>query len=351
MHPSDVCDPDGYLQAGSGESIQKALNALQADYEVAGCGGYEMAVAIVGHAERGGSDRGMELFAKNIMDRWGVGKRACSNGIVLAIAVRDRKMHLATGKGARDQLSDKQAAKAIERMKDLLRASNYGGAVEQCVSDVAKVLSGEDLASSDWVGCVVFVVVVAGVLASIVHREWSMTRYRKCQRVLKRIEQERAKARAEKYQVESCPICLELFADNPALKTVLIRCGHTFHEKCLQDWERVSRSQSCPVCRQPMIDQAEDSPRSQSLPLHPTSHDEEYRFRLSRAHHMYPRYVTNDMVGRWSAPDFSGSIVADTAFIRSSPNYQVPSAGGSSSGGSSFGGGCSSGGGGAGGSW
>eukprot|EP00927_Polykrikos_kofoidii_P062215 TRINITY_DN5702_c0_g1_i4.p1 TRINITY_DN5702_c0_g1~~TRINITY_DN5702_c0_g1_i4.p1 ORF type:complete len:291 (-),score=48.80 TRINITY_DN5702_c0_g1_i4:114-926(-) len=56
---------------------------------------------------------------------------------------------------------------------------------------------------------------------------------------------------------ESCPICIEDFADaeQSNLKIVLTSCLHVFHEHCLQTW--LQRRQDCPTCRWDISDSGE----------------------------------------------------------------------------------------------
>lgn len=44
-----------------------------------------------------------------------------------------------------------------------------------------------------------------------------------------------------------CCICLEEFAGSNERKILTPKCGHLFHENCLNDW--LSREVSCPQCR------------------------------------------------------------------------------------------------------
>ena len=46
------------------------------------------------------------------------------------------------------------------------------------------------------------------------------------------------------YEPKECTICLKLMKDRFVKK---IPCGHTFHIKCLKEWE--NRKMSCPTCR------------------------------------------------------------------------------------------------------
>jgi len=51
----------------------------------------------------------------------------------------------------------------------------------------------------------------------------------------------------------SCPICLDFFDEKVKIK--LLPCGHGFHLKCLGPW--IAHSDSCPICRQTILDKNE----------------------------------------------------------------------------------------------
>lgn len=343
-----MCDPDGYFKDASG--IEKAINVLEKDYEYPNCGGYEMGVVVVRSILGGGNAQSTAAFARAVMDAWGVGKPACNNGILLAMAIEDRQMFVATGRGAKEHVSDSELEQIIERMKPLMREWNYAGAAEQCASDIARVLSGESFVPSGWttllwiLGGVAFFAIMSKAQAR------DRRRYEDCKKKLVEIDRQRVMARAKQYEQTSCAICLETFGDTPQLATEILICGHRFHKECVSAWE--DRSGSCPICRQSTTE-AMGSPGSTSQvfsrrPCADSTYEDEYRFRLRRAHHFYPRYVTDDMVNRWSRSEYCGQIQADTAFVRSAPGYEAP---GSSSSSGGFSGGSSGGGGGAGGSW
>jgi len=347
-----VCDPLGLL--GDTSPLEKAIRALERDHEYPGCGGYEMGVVVV-DSIRSGNTQG---FAKSVMDSWGVGKAACSNGVLLAMAIEDRQLFIATGRGAKENIPDNELEAVVDRMKPVMKSGNYAGAAEQCVSDVSRILSGESFAPSSWPALLMFCGFGVFAVASTLRTNRRQRGYDKCKRKLMEIERDRSQARANQYQQTSCPICLESFQDTAQLQVEMLVCGHKFHKDCISSWE--DRSGTCPVCRQSTTDpvgaNSSAFPASQGVARHSrparASFDDEYRFRLGRARHYYPGYVSEPMLARWSSPDYCGSIVADTTFIRSSPSYTAPgSSDGGRGGGSSFGVGSSGGGGGAGGGW
>jgi uncharacterized membrane protein YgcG len=349
LSPSSVSDPDGLFESPG--RLNAALTALSSDHKYPGCGGYEMAIILV-RCIAGGTEAAVEAFAKGAMDAWGVGDPSCNNGIVLVIAVDDRQLYIATGRGASEYLPNKELQATIDRMKPLMRGQRYDDAAEQCVSDIARILSGESFASYT-LPQQCFAFIIPAFVCLFLALQWKRDRkYNRCKKALSQIELDRAQARADQYQVTCCAICLDRFADTRAMPTSLLRCGHSFHTACLNDWQDARGT--CPMCRQPINEPEKghggyaplQRVGSASRPWH---YEDEYRFRIRRARTLYPDYVSQNMAERWCAPGYVGPVAADIAFIRSSPSYTAPDAAGGSS--SSFSGGCSSGGGGAGGSW
>ena len=48
----------------------------------------------------------------------------------------------------------------------------------------------------------------------------------------------------------SCPICLDNYKDKEYKRT--LKCGHTFHKKCIDKW--IKKHNSCPICRKCCLD-------------------------------------------------------------------------------------------------
>lgn len=62
-----------------------------------------------------------ESLAKAIHDTWGVGHRACDNGVLLLLSVYDRQLYISAGRGAAGMLHDRMLDVIIEGVKPLLR--------------------------------------------------------------------------------------------------------------------------------------------------------------------------------------------------------------------------------------
>jgi hypothetical protein len=55
----------------------------------------------------------------------------------------------------------------------------------------------------------------------------------------------------DKYDQKTCTICFNEFADQRAIqesgKLIKTKCGHIFHEKCLNNW--LKKKNNCPLCK------------------------------------------------------------------------------------------------------
>lgn len=259
----------------------------------------------------------------------------------------------------------------------------------------------------------IFGLAVAGIIGvSSVRQIRSRQRYKRCKQVLKTIDRDRARANRQEYVATSCPICLEDFPDDTQAgararsttnlqvenqssrpdtvielaplqnsghesqqatgdgsdqQVVTLVCGHKFHRSCVLQWASSGsgsgRNATCPVCRRPIAEgdgdvqngltreSVESRRRTGGWDLY----DDEYNFRLRRAHYFYPDFVTWTMIDNWSRHrrDESQSLASSNAFAAVDPVVVARDArhAGSSGTSFSFGGGSSAGGGGGGGSW
>lgn len=56
-----------------------------------------------------------------------------------------------------------------------------------------------------------------------------------------------------KEEIDVCSICMEklyINCETKNEKSVLLTCGHSFHEECLKSWYRSSIQKDCPMCRE-----------------------------------------------------------------------------------------------------
>lgn len=407
---SSVCDPDGFLGERERNELDGLINMIAegtGGYEVAQCGdhvtGYQIAVLIIermtgGYEFRHSTSERAALFAREIHTSWGVGDAACENGVVVFVAVDDRRVFISTGAGTKQVLTDKRTQQLTDAMRGPLRAGNYGVALSRAVDHIGIIVSGRAVPEAPnmdfggWLPGLFFFLVCCpcmccGQAAS--HRR--NRRYSTCRAALRRIDNDTSAARAGAYTATSCPICLEQFAtptddekkksdagdvvdveaallpssrdastrtsnDTPADRNarVALPCGHSFHSVCISDWVDggsggEQNRQQCPVCRASVdggagptagLAMAQDSELGMF--------EEERRFRIRRAHDIYPDFITMSMMNNYMG-NRHVTMETHTSFARLDPalaaQAQSVGSGGSSF---SFGGGSSFGGGGAG---
>ena len=154
-------------------ALREANNDDSAPDTCAGKGGkHQYAVALIGHGEDGGSQRGFPggmarywhglddsraeearvvfgsvgrgdageeeknklalAFASRVHDEWGVGESACHNGILFFLSLADRRAFISTGSG-KAPLSDLDIVRAVDAMTRVMKregGSAAGAALE-----------------------------------------------------------------------------------------------------------------------------------------------------------------------------------------------------------------------------
>jgi uncharacterized protein len=83
-------------------------------------------------------------FAIKLFNKWGIGSNAeKDNGVLILLAVDDRKLFIVTGRGVEDVLPDIRCRHIItEDMTPLLRKGDYDGAVSAGVEKIQAYLTG-----------------------------------------------------------------------------------------------------------------------------------------------------------------------------------------------------------------
>ena len=108
-----VSDPDGIMSRKSRQKADSLLRKLDKE-----CG-VESAFIIVNNVEGGDPFR----VAQDVGNKYGIGKKATNRGLVVVIAVKDRKYFIAPGEGLEKDLTDAECDKIakvciVENMRD-----------------------------------------------------------------------------------------------------------------------------------------------------------------------------------------------------------------------------------------
>ncbi len=83
----------------------------------------------------------VDLFANDLFTQWGVGAKGTDRGVMILLAVADRRYRIEVGYGLEPVLTDGLVGRFGREVVPALRAGNYSGAVVQLARDVAKVIA------------------------------------------------------------------------------------------------------------------------------------------------------------------------------------------------------------------
>lgn len=108
------------------DDVEHAVSATLDDYQRRS--GNQVAVAVVATTGR----KSVEDYSIDLARDWGVGTKDDDNGVLLLIAIDDRRLRIEVGSGVEDELTDLEAGRIVrERLLPLLRDGDIGGAVAQ----------------------------------------------------------------------------------------------------------------------------------------------------------------------------------------------------------------------------
>lgn len=86
----------------------------------------------------------LEPFANRLFRSWGLGQAGEDNGVLLLVAMADRKMRIEVGYGLEGTLTDLHARLIIENtMVPAFRAGDFAGGISNAVDDIIMVLEGD----------------------------------------------------------------------------------------------------------------------------------------------------------------------------------------------------------------
>jgi len=118
--------PTGYVNDFSNTldaSSKQTLEAYAANLERAT--GVQMAIVLVPTLD----GEPIEDVANRLYREWGVGKKGKDEGILIMLAVKDRKSRAEIGYGVEPIINDGAAGSILRQIRPILQQGNYGGAL------------------------------------------------------------------------------------------------------------------------------------------------------------------------------------------------------------------------------
>lgn len=136
-----VNDFAGLLKPPQRDALEQRVRQLQQKT------GAELAVVTVKSLEGGQIDD----FTHKLFHNWGVGQKGKNNGVMLLVALDDRKMRIEVGYGLEPILPDALAGRIIdEDLRPLFRESRYADGISRAVERIAAIVErGEPPSRAD----------------------------------------------------------------------------------------------------------------------------------------------------------------------------------------------------------
>ena len=118
-----------------------ALEAKLADFEKRR--GSQVAVLVVPTI----GDETIEEFAGRVADSWALGRKGVDDGVLFAIAMKERRMRIHTGRGVQGSLTDALSKRIIsDVVGPRFRNGDFAGGIDAGTDAIMKAVENEDLA-------------------------------------------------------------------------------------------------------------------------------------------------------------------------------------------------------------
>lgn len=114
----------------------------------------------------------LEDTTLEIARKWKIGDKDTNNGVLLFLAINDKKSRLEVSDNLATQLTDVQSKTILDNMKPKLRSKDYDGAVLDAVKNITDANNGKkikpDTGSSDTLQLVIIIVFILIVIVVII---------------------------------------------------------------------------------------------------------------------------------------------------------------------------------------
>lgn len=114
----------------------------------------------------------LEDTTLEIARKWKIGDKDTNNGVLLFLAINDKKSRLEVSDNLTTRLTDVQSKTILNNMKPKLRSKDYDGAVLDAVKNITDANNGKkiksDTSSSDTLQLVIIIVFILFVIVVII---------------------------------------------------------------------------------------------------------------------------------------------------------------------------------------
>lgn len=121
------------------------------------------------------NDKDLEDTALEIARKWKIGDKGTDNGVLLFLAINDKKSRLEVSDNLATRLTDIQSKAILDNMKPKLRSKDYDGAVLDAVKSITDANNGKTIkqtensaSSNDMVGMILLIGFIFFVIVVII---------------------------------------------------------------------------------------------------------------------------------------------------------------------------------------
>jgi len=137
-----VNDFAGVLNQGARQQLEGRLQAYARETTT------EIAIAILPSL----AGRTIEETSVRLFEQWRIGKRDKNNGILIVVAVSDRRVRIEVGYGLEGKIPDAQAGRIIrDIITPRFRQGDYAGGLTAAVDELARLIGAPPVASTQTV--------------------------------------------------------------------------------------------------------------------------------------------------------------------------------------------------------
>jgi uncharacterized protein len=171
------------LTAQDAITIRTALAKLRD-----GAGVHAVVVTLRSTHGYGAGDQTIESFATNLFNKWGIGDRERNDGVLILVAVKDRKVRIELGSGYGGGYNAQMQGVIDRQILPHFKEKNYSLGILEGTDSVVQILSGRSSttalplaptpeptvwksgvsSTSDSGGALLFLVIAGGVIAAVV---------------------------------------------------------------------------------------------------------------------------------------------------------------------------------------
>ncbi|MFA7282121.1 MAG: TPM domain-containing protein [Sterolibacterium sp.] len=131
-----VVDTAGLLQAPQAEALAQRLRQFELQH------GSQIVVLIVSTVQ----PESIEQYSMRVFDAWKIGRKQANDGVLLLVAVRDRKLRIDTGYGLEGAIPDAIAKRIVaDTIAPRFKAGDPYAGLQAGVEQILKLIEGEQL--------------------------------------------------------------------------------------------------------------------------------------------------------------------------------------------------------------